>query len=54
MHLIVQALLALALKLLSSKALEQTLLMVAQKVADRTDTKMDNDFVDIIRKNLGE
>ena len=52
--ILVQTLLALVLKLLSSKALEQTLLLIAKKVADRTDTKMDDEFVEIIKKNLGD
>jgi hypothetical protein len=53
MSSVVQILLGMAMKLLTSAALEELLVFVARKAAAHTETKADDELVAIIEKHLG-
>lgn len=54
MNLIIQTLLALGVKLLTSSAIEDFLVFVASETVKRTDTKVDDDFLALVKKHLGK
>jgi hypothetical protein len=54
MALLLSLLANIGMKLLTAAALEDFLVFVAEKVAAHTDTKADDDLVNIIKKHLGK
>ena len=52
MALLLQLLATLGMKLLTAAALEDFLVFVAQKVADHTESKADDELVTLIKKHL--
>lgn len=54
MALLLSVLTNIGMKLLTAAALEEFLIFVASKVADHTDTKADDELVNLIKKHLGK
>jgi len=54
MSFVVQTLLALGMKLLTAAALEDLLLFVSTKVVEHTDTVVDDEFLDLVKKHLNK
>lgn len=52
MDIVLKALIAMGMKLLTTKVIEEMFLFATKRLVDLTETKVDNDFYDIVEKAI--